>query len=113
MEIDAAVALASAYPPLDLTPYDAMELIVLNPDHWEKHIQLLLEDSNGVVFESVPRKIEDAFRQQSIVWGNAELANDTNRITRLAFRILDPGAKGSLIFIRVKMNYKPAQEQLF
>ncbi|NLA71483.1 MAG: sialate O-acetylesterase [Clostridiaceae bacterium] len=113
VEIDAAVALASAYPPLDLTPYDAMELIVLNPDHWEKHIQLLLEDSNGVVFESVPRKIEDAFRQQSIVWGNAELANDTNRITRLAFRILDPGAKGSLIFIRVKMNYKPAQEQLF
>lgn len=110
IEIDAAVADASAYPPLDLTPYREIELTLLNPDHEEKTIQLLLEDANGVVFESRPRRIEDAFRQQSLVWGEGELANDTSRITRLAFRITDPGAKGSLVFIRVSFNYQPETE---
>ncbi len=110
VEIDAAVSDASAYPPLDLTPYKEIELTLLNPDHQEKSIQLLLEDANGVVFESRPRRIEDAFRQQSLVWGEGELANDTSRITRLAFRITDPGARGSLVFIRVKFNYQPETE---
>ncbi|HNZ62834.1 MAG TPA: hypothetical protein PKH23_00680 [Bacillota bacterium] len=107
VEIDAAVALASFYPPLDLTPYRAVELILVNPDHQEKKIQLLLEDANGVVFESPPRKIEDAFRQQIIRWAGTELANDTGQIVRFGFRIVDPGARGSLVFLRVKLDYRP------
>jgi hypothetical protein len=107
VEIDAAVALASWYPPLDLTPYSAVELVLLNPDHQEKKIQLLLEDANGVVFESPPRKIEDAFRQQVIRWADTELANNTAEIVRFGFRIVDPGARGSLILIRVKLDYRP------
>ena len=107
VEIDAAVALASWYPPLDLTPYSAVELVLVNPDHQEKMIQLLLEDANGVVFESSPRKIEDAFRQQVIRWADTELANDTEEIVRFGFRVVDPGARGSLVLIRVKLDYRP------
>ncbi len=110
VEIDAALSLASAYPPLDFSPYGAIELTVLNPDHQEKAIQLLLEDANGVIFESRPARVEDAFRQQTLVWGEGELANDTSRITRLAFRVMDPGARGSLIFIRVNLQYIPNED---
>jgi sialate O-acetylesterase len=109
VEVDAAVAMASSYPPLNLTPYDAIELRVQNPDHQEKQIQLLLEDENGVVFESPPRTIEDAFREQSIVWGKGELANDTSSITRFAFRVTDPGERGSLILTRVVFSYAPSE----
>ncbi|HZK41677.1 MAG TPA: hypothetical protein VFD14_01765, partial [Clostridia bacterium] len=91
-------------------PYREIELTVLNPDHQEKAIQLLLEDANGVVFESRPARVEDAFRQQTLVWGEGELANDTSRITRLAFRVVDPGARGSLIFIRVNLQYRPNED---
>jgi hypothetical protein len=90
-----------------LTPYAAVELVLVNPDHQEKRIQLLLEDANGVVFESPPRKIEDAFRQQIIRWADSELANNTAEIVRFGFRIVDPGARGSLILIRVKLDYRP------
>ena len=110
VEIDAAIGHASAFPPLDFSIYREIELLVLNPDHHEKSIQLLLEDANGVIFESRPRRIEDAFRQQSIIWGEGELANDTSRITRLAFRLTDPGARGSLVFIRVNLLYQPMME---
>ncbi|HHW93221.1 MAG TPA: sialate O-acetylesterase [Clostridiaceae bacterium] len=109
VEVDATVALASCYPPLDLTPYSAVELVLLNPDHQEKKIQLLLEDANGVVFESSPRKIEDAFRQQVIRWADTELANDTAEIVRFGFRLVDPGARGSLVMIRVKLDYCPEE----
>ncbi len=95
VEIDAAIGHASAFPPLDFSIYREIELLVLNPDHHEKSIQLLLEDANGVIFESRPQRIEDAFRQQSIIWGEGELANDTSRITRLAFRLTDPERRGS------------------
>lgn len=111
LEIDAQVAYASLFPPLDLSAYSELELTLLNPDHQEKSIQLLLEDANGVVFESPAHIIEDAFRQQSLVWGEKELANDTSRITRLGFRIVDPGARGSLIFIRVKLVYRGDQDE--
>ncbi|MCK9176079.1 MAG: hypothetical protein M0O95_00005, partial [Clostridiales bacterium] len=110
VEIDAAIGHASAFPPLDFSIYREIELLVLNPDHHEKSIQLLLEDANGVIFESRPQRIEDAFRQQSIIWGEGELANDTSRITRLAFRLTDPGARGSLVFIRVNLLYQPMME---
>ncbi len=111
VEIDAAVALASYYPPLDLTPYGGVDLVVLNPDHQEKQIQLLLEDVNGVTFESSPRKIEDAFRQQIIRWTEAELANDTAQIVRFGFRIVDPAARGSLILIQIKLDYRSEESE--
>ncbi|HPX92986.1 MAG TPA: hypothetical protein PK646_01745 [Bacillota bacterium] len=108
--IEAAVSHASAYPPLDLSVYTGIELTVLNPDHQRKTVQLLLEDTNGVFFESQPAVIEDAFRQQILVWSAESLAVDTSRVTRLAFRLMDPGGKGSLIFIRVNFPYRPEEE---
>ncbi len=108
--IDAAVSHASAYPPLDLSVYAGVELTLLNPDHQRKTVQLMLEDANGVVFESLPLTVEDAFRQQTLVWAREKLAVDTSRVTRLAFRLIDPGGRGSLIFIRVNFPYKPEEE---
>ncbi len=108
--IDAAVSHASAYPPLDLSAYTGIELTLLNPDHQSKTIQLLLEDANGVVFESPPASVEDAFRQQTLVWGREKLAIDMSRVTRLAFRLIDPAGRGSLVFIRVDFPYRPEEE---
>ncbi|MFA5585788.1 MAG: hypothetical protein WDA02_04505 [Saccharofermentanales bacterium] len=108
--LDAALSPASAYAPLDFSHYSAIELTLLNPDHQEKKIQLLLEDANGVTFQSAPRTIEDAFKHQVLSWPIDELAADTSRMTRLAFRVSDPGSRGSLIFIRVHFVYIPQEE---
>lgn len=108
--IDAAVSPVSAYPPLDLSVYSGIELTFLNPDHQSKTVQLLLEDANGVVFESLPAAVEDAFRQQTLVWDREKLAIDMSRVTRLAFRLIDPGGRGSLVFIRVNFPYRPEEE---
>ena len=108
--IDAAVSPVSAYPPLDLSVYSGIELTLLNPDHQSKTVQLLLEDANGVVFESLPAAVEDAFRQQTLVWDREKLAIDMSRVTRLAFRLIDPGGRGSLVFIRVNFPYRPEEE---
>ncbi len=107
VEWDAAVAMASAYPPLNLSPYSAIELVLFNPDHREKTIQLLLEDANGVVFESDPRRIEDTLKTQTIAWKEGELANDTSQITRFGFRLVDAGVTGSLVMVRVVLKYMP------
>jgi len=107
VEWDAALTMASAYPPLNLSPYSAIELVLFNPDHREKTIQLLLEDANGVVFESDPRRIEDTLKTQTISWKEGELANDTSQITRLGFRLVDPGSTGSLVMVRVILKYVP------
>lgn len=107
--LEAAIDHASAYPPLNLSVYAAIELTVLNPDHQAKAIQLLLEDSNGVVFESQPLGIEDSFRQQTLRWNRESLALNTARLTRFALRLIDPGGRGSLILIRVHFDYIPEE----
>jgi hypothetical protein len=109
--LDAAVSHASAYPPLDLSSYAGIELTVLNPDHQRKRVQLILQDANGVLFESRALPIEDSFKQQTLTWHRDELAIDTSRLTRFAFSLIDPDGRGSLIFIRVHFPYLPEPEE--
>lgn len=95
---------ASLYPPLNLDMYADLVLTVNNPDHKRKAIRLILEDTNGVRYESGECVIADSFRDQVIRWPLTEAAVNREQLRALSFSLADDGDDGALNLINFELS---------
>lgn len=95
---------ASDYPPLDLSLWRKLSLVVFNADHRDKYLALKLKDTNGREYLFPKVTIGDQLAWQSIDFDLQQATVDRLRLSELEFIIQDPGESGSLTLDRVRFS---------
>lgn len=89
---------ASSYPPLNLSGWGELEILLHNPDLREKKLGLEMEDENQVVYIFPECLIQQQPHLQVVRFNLSAAQLNLERIVRISFAIQDPSGKGSLDF---------------
>ncbi len=92
---------ASSYPPLDLSGWADLQLLLHNPDLREKKIGLEMEDENQVVYIFPENTVKQQAYSQTVSFSLALAQLNLERIVRVSFAIQDDGGQGSLDFEKI------------
>lgn len=86
----------SDYPPLNLSLWRYLKIMIFSADHRQKYLALKLKDSNGREFLFNKETIDESLAWQELSFDLHLASVDRLRIIELQFMIQDPGESGSL-----------------
>lgn len=99
--IEPQLTYVSSYPPLNLSGWGDLHVLLFNPDLREKKIALEMEDENQVVYMFSERIIQQQPYLQTVKFSLSSAQLNLERIVRMSFAVQDQGSNGSLEFEKI------------